>query len=79
MSVIRVGSTGSYAEGWDFVFGSGKTKQRATKTKGRVAAGKRVRKALSKKAPVKAATTKAAAKSKTTARKAARKKAVKRG
>ncbi len=69
MSVVRVGSTGSYAEGWDFVFGSGKTQQRATKTKRRVAAGKKARKS-----PAKAAVSNAAGKSKTTARKVARKK-----
>jgi|688.fasta_scaffold785272_2 hypothetical protein len=69
MSVIRVGSTGSYAEGWDFVFGSGKTQQRATKTKGRVAKGKRIRKP-----PTKAVAVKAAGKSTTKVRKAARKK-----
>lgn len=75
MSVVRVGSTGSYAEGWDFVFGSGKTQQRATKTKGRAAAGKKARKS-----PAKAAAGKAAGKSRTTARKVAqKKKATKRG
>ena len=46
MSVIRVGSNNSYAEGWDQVFGGTKGKAKAGKTK----------------AAAKAATKKAAAK-----------------
>jgi len=36
MSVIRVGSTGTYAEGWDAIFGSGTKKKSATTTKRKV-------------------------------------------
>ena len=48
MSVVRVGSTSGYAAGWDFVFGSSKTAQRAKKAKGRAAAGKAAKQAAKK-------------------------------
>ena len=34
MSVIRVGSTGKYAEGWDAIFGAGKTARGKVKASG---------------------------------------------
>jgi hypothetical protein len=58
MSVIRVGSTSTYAEGWDAIFGgtrAGRAKA-GGKKKARVAAGKAVkRKAAAKPQGVKAA------------------------
>lgn len=54
MSVIRVGSTGKYAEGWDLIFGGARSatkKGRATKTKKTVATkagGKAKKKAAGK-------------------------------
>ncbi len=62
MSVIRVGSTNRYAEGWDAVFGGSRGSRPAAK------------KAAAKKAPaaqaVKKASAKPAAKAKATAKKA---------
>lgn len=65
MSVIRVGSTTSYAEGWDFVFGSGKTKRRDAKTKTRSSAGKKVRSHVAKKNAAKPAARRKSAKKST--------------
>lgn len=42
MSVIRVGSNGSYAEGWDEVFGKGKGKAKAAGKKTAKKAAKKV-------------------------------------
>ncbi len=53
MSVIRVGSSGKYADGWDHVFGAG-TKP-AGKARGKAAAGKSTAKAAGKKKAKKAA------------------------
>jgi len=67
MSVIRVGSNGSYAEGWDGVFG----KTKAGKAK---AAGKKTAKKAAKKvAKQPAATKKAAVTKKKAAKKAGKK------
>lgn len=57
MSVIRVGSTGTYAEGWDHVFGGGKGagKKSAGSARGKAAAGKSAAKAGGKKKTKKAA------------------------
>lgn len=51
MSVIRVGSTGTYADGWDHVFGAGKGsgKKPAGAARGKAAAGKSAAKAGGKK------------------------------
>lgn len=54
MSVIRVGSTNTYAEGWDAIFGGG-TKKAATHTKRKATKGPRAsRKPTAKPAKVKA-------------------------
>jgi hypothetical protein len=56
MSVIRVGSNGSYAEGWDEVFGKGKAKAAGKKTTKKTAKKKVAKKvATSKVAKKKAA------------------------
>lgn len=55
MSVIRVGSNGSYAEGWDKVFG----KARAVKAGGTKTAKKSVKKVAARKASAKKAAKKA--------------------
>jgi len=68
MSVIRVGSNGSYAEGWDGVFGKGK----AGKAK---AASKKTAKKSGKKSAEKSANK--VAKQSTPTKKAVKKKAVK--
>ena len=61
MSVIRLGSTKQFAEGWDKVFGGeGKPSKKSSKT--------------AKKKTAKKAATKKAAKKKTTKKKAAKKK-----
>jgi len=49
MSVIRVGSNGSYAEGWDEVFGKGKTKAAGKKTAKKAAKKKPATKKVAKK------------------------------
>lgn len=63
MSVIRVGSSGKYAAGWDQIFGGAKQSRRA--------AGKAVSKQAKAKAKVRPSSAKAAtkAKKKTSARK----------
>lgn len=49
MSVIRVGSTSKYAEGWDSIFGGGKTAKQAGKpTAGKAGAKKASRVAKKK-------------------------------
>jgi hypothetical protein len=70
MSVIRVGSNGNYAEGWDGVFG----KAKPGKAK---AAGKKTAKKLVKPAAKKPTATKAATKNSAVTKKKAAKKASK--
>lgn len=51
MSVIRVGSSGTYASGWDAIFGGGKAKKAATKkTATKKASAPKPKKAARKKA-----------------------------
>lgn len=50
MSVIRVGSSGTYASGWDAVFGGGKVKKTAAKKAAAPKAKKTAKKTASKKA-----------------------------
>lgn len=49
MSVIRVGSTSKYADGWDLVFGGSRVRKPAA-TKGRTAAAKKAKARPAKKA-----------------------------
>lgn len=51
MSVIRVGSTSKYAEGWDTIFGGGKTAKKSAGTK---AAKAKASRAVKKKVATKA-------------------------
>ncbi len=51
MSVIRVGSSNKYAEGWDSIFGGGKALKKAAGSK---AAKKKASKTVKKKAVTKA-------------------------
>jgi len=67
MSVIRVGSTGSYAEGWEQIFGGagargGKSGTKPARRKAKVAKASREKAAAPKAATSKAATKKAARK-----------------
>lgn len=49
MSVIRVGSSGTYATGWDAIFGGGKVKKTTAKKSSRPVAKKAAKKAAKKK------------------------------
>lgn len=44
MTIVRVGSNQKYAEGWDQVFGKGKTKKKAAKPAAKKAPAKKAKK-----------------------------------